>query len=335
MLPVAVEVWRGERVESRHRASLAVVDRDGRIVLGVGDPERPVYPRSAVKPLQAISVVESGAARAFGLGPAELALDCASHGGEPRHIGTVSAWLERLGLDETALACGPHPPSHGPSAELLVARGERPTRRHNNCSGKHAGMLTLVRHLGVSETGYERPDHPVQQAVRAVLDELTDGAVLDPPAIDGCGVPTWPMPLRALALAFARFASPDGLPLARAAACRTVAAAMWAEPFMVAGSGRLCTELLRAGGGLVAKTGAEGVYVAALAGSGLGLALKVEDGATRAAEVALLAALERLGWLSGSARAALAGFARPIVRNHAGTEVGRILPAPGWPGEAP
>lgn len=330
MLPVAVEVWRGERVESRHRASLAVVDRDGRCVLAVGEPETPVYPRSAIKPLQAIPLVESGAADAFGLEEADLALACASHGGEPAHLRRVSAWLARLGLDEPALACGPHPPSHAPSAELLTARGERPSRLHNNCSGKHAGMLTLARHLGAPEAGYEQPEHPVQRAVRAVLDALTDGGPLDPPAIDGCGVPTWAVPLRALALSFARFGTPDALPPARAEACRRIALAMLREPLMVAGSGRLCTALLELGGGVIAKTGAEGVYAAALPGSGLGLALKVEDGAARAAEVALLAALTRLGWLTGPVLRDLARFARPTLRNHAGTEVGSIRPAPGW-----
>ena len=335
MPPVAVEVWRGDRVESRHRASAAVVDRAGRTLVAVGDTDQPVYPRSAIKPIQAVPLVESGAAAAFGLDEAELALACASHGGEPVHVRSVGAWLARLGLAESALACGPHPPSHAPSAELLIAQGQRPTRLHNNCSGKHAAMLTLARHLGASVLGYERPDHPVQRAVRTVLDELTDGAVLDPAAIDGCGVPTWALPLRALALAFARLGTPDQLPPARRDACRRIALAMVRQPLMVAGSGRLCTALLELGGGLLAKTGAEGVYVAAMPGSGLGLALKVEDGASRAAEVTLLAALERLGWLPEPVLRDLERFARPILRNHAGTEVGRILPAQGWLGDAP
>jgi L-asparaginase II len=334
MPPVAVEVWRGDRVESRHRASLAMVDRAGRTLLAVGDPDQPVYPRSAIKPIQALPLVESGAAVAFDLRETDLALACASHGGEPLHVRSVGAWLARLKLSESALACGPHPPSHPPSAELLIARGERPSRLHNNCSGKHAAMLTLARHFGASTFGYERPDHPVQRAVRTVLDELTDGAVLDPPAIDGCGVPTWAAPLRALALAFARFGTPDDLSPARREACQRIALAMVRRPHMVAGSGRLCTALLELGGGLLAKTGAEGVYLAAMPGGGLGLALKVEDGASRAAEVALLAALERLGWLPGPAVLNLAKFARPFLRNHAGTEVGRIVPAPGWPADA-
>lgn len=331
MIPVAVEVWRGDRVESRHRASLAVVDRDGRLLAAVGEPETPVYPRSAIKPLQALPLVESGAADAAGLTERELALACASHAGEPVHVRLVEAWLARLGLEEAALACGPHPPGHGPSAEALLAAGERPGRRHNNCSGKHAGMLTLARHLGAPAAGYERPEHPVQRAIRATFDELTDGALLDPPAIDGCSVPTWAMPLRALALGLARLASPEGLAPERRAAAQRIALAMVREPLLVAGSGRLCTALLERGGGLLAKTGAEGVYVAALPGSGRALALKVEDGAARAAEVALLAALGALGWLAPPALRDLARFARPVLRNHAGLEVGRILPAPGWP----
>jgi len=335
MVPVAVEVWRGGRVESRHRASLAVVDRNGRTHFAVGEPDRLVYPRSAIKPLQTIPLVASGAAQAFGLGDAELALACASHGGEPAHVARVAAWLARLGLDETALACGPHAPSHAPSAEQLAARGERPSRLHNNCSGKHVGMLTLARHLGVAVRGYERLEHPVQAAVRAVLGAFTDNAIEDPPAIDGCGVPTWAMPLRALAQAFARFATPEDLPLREAEACRRLALAMLREPWFVAGTGRLCSALLERGSGLLAKTGAEGVFVAALPGSGLGLALKIEDGAARAAEVALLAALTRLGWLPDPPpEELLARFARPILRNWTGAEVGRILPAPSWLGEA-
>lgn len=334
MVPVAVEVWRGGRVESRHRASLAVVDRRGRITLAVGDVEVPVYPRSAIKPLQAIPLVESGAADSFGLGEVELALACSSHGGEPRHVARVEAWLRRLGLSEPALACGPHPPSHTTSAEELWARGGRPSQLHNNCSGKHAAMLTLARQLGAAEAGYARADHPVQQAIREVLVDLTDGALSEPPAIDGCGVPTWAMPLPALALAFARFASPDDLPVPRAAACRRIALAMRREPWFVAGSGRLCSALLACGGGVLGKTGAEGVFVAADPARGLGLALKVEDGAGRAAEVALLAALSRLGWLARPALDELERFARPVLRNWAGTEVGQILPAPGWLADA-
>ncbi len=330
MSVIAVEVWRGGRVESRHRASLALVDRSGRLVRAIGEPDPPVYPRSAIKPLQAIPLVESGAADAFGASEEELALACASHGGEPFHVRAVARWLARLGLDETALACGPQVPSHDPSARALFASGGSPGRIHNNCSGKHAGMLTLARHLGVPEAGYERPDHPVQRAIRAVLDELTDGAPLDPPAVDGCGVPTWAMPLRALALAFARLATPEDLPPHRAAACRRITAAMHRAPLMVAGTGRLCSTLLATAPDLVVKTGAEGVFAAARAGTGLGLALKVEDGAGRAAQVALLAALEHLRWLDDPARVALAGFARPVLPNWAGSEVGVILPAPSW-----
>ncbi|MCS7266650.1 MAG: asparaginase [Geminicoccaceae bacterium] len=331
MVPVAVEVWRGDRVESRHRASLAVADRGGRLRLAVGDTERPVYPRSAVKPLQALPLVESGAADAWALSAAELALACASHAGEPIHVATVAAWLARLGCDETVLVCGPHPPLDGPSAERLARAGEAPSRLHNNCSGKHAGMLALARRLGAPLSSYERPDHPVQRAIRAVLCDLCDGRLEEPPAIDGCGVPTWAVPLSALATAFARFATPDGLAPERAAAAARIARAMRAEPLLVAGRGRLCTLLLEQG--LLAKTGAEGVYLAAAPGSGLGLALKVEDGAARAAEVALLAALDALGWLSPQARSALSPRARPVLYNHAGTPVGRVAPVEGWPRE--
>lgn len=329
--PVAVEVRRGGRVESRHRASLVVAGPDGSTVLAVGRTDEPVYPRSAIKPFQALPLVESGAADAFGLGPRELALACASHSGEEDHVAAVAAWLERLGLAEGDLACGPHPPLSADAARSLVARGEEPTRLHNNCSGKHAGMLTLALHLGVPTTGYERPDHPVQQRIRAVLAELTDGAVEDPPAVDGCAAPNWPAPLRAWAVAAARFATGEGLAPGRAEAARRLIAACRAEPRFVAGSGRACTRVIGALADGMVKTGAEGVFLGWFPQARLGLALKVEDGATRASEVALVATLDRLGLLDAKGRRQLADLLEHPVTNTRGEPVGEIVPAPGFP----
>lgn len=329
--PVAVLVWRGERVESRHRVRVAVVDAAGREVLAVGDVAEPVYPRSAVKPLQALLLVESGAADAREVSEAELALACASHGGEPMHVEPVAAWLARLGLAEADLACGAHPPSFRPAADDLARRGLRPTRLHNNCSGKHTGMLAAALHLGWPTAGYERVEHPVQQAVLAALRELGDTGDLGPPGLDGCSLPNWALPLRSLALAFARFAAPDTLPPGRAAAIRRITAAMQRFPELVAGTGRCCTAVMQALPSVLVKTGAEGVFGAALPAQGLGVALKAEDGATRAAEVALLAVLDALGAMTDEARAALTPFARPTLRDHRGAVVGRVAPVPGWP----
>ncbi|MCE3250330.1 MAG: asparaginase [Geminicoccaceae bacterium] len=329
--PVGVLVLRGGRVESRHRVSCAVADAGGALRHAAGASERPVFPRSAVKPLQALVLLESGAAQHFGVSQAELALACASHGGEPLHVELVRSWLARLGLDPSALECGAHPPTHGPSAERLVAAGRAPAPAHNNCSGKHAGMLTVARHLGAPLTGYVAADHPVQRRVAATLVEMAGIEGLPEPATDGCGIPTYPMTLAQLATAMARLADPQALSPGRGAACREICDAMSAHPQLVAGSGRPCTAIMTAAPEVIVKTGAEGVYAAALPGHGLGLALKVEDGAGRAAPVALIALLEALGAVPAPARAKLVEVARPVLRNHAREVVGRIEPAPGWP----
>ena len=297
--PIAVEVRRGRLVESRHRVACAVVSADGATVARWGEVATPVYPRSALKPLQALALVESGAADAFGLGDRELALAAGSHNGEPDQVAAVVAWLERIGLSAAALECGPQRPRREPDADAMVLAGRRPSDADNNCSGKHAGMLTLARHLGRPTVGYSAVDHPVQQTILATLSAMSDidlsaGQI----AIDGCSAPSPAMPLQALAHAFARFARPDGLAPARAAACRRLNQAMAAEPQMVAGAGRLCTALIAAGSGRVlVKSGAEGVYAAALPGPGLGIALKAADGARRAAQMAIGAVLHHLGAL--------------------------------------
>ena len=330
--PVAVLVRRGDRIESAHRVAYAVADAGGAVLHHAGDVRRPVFPRSSVKPLQALPLVESGAAERFGLSEQELALACASHGGEPMHTEIVAAWLARIGLDPSALECGPHAPSHEASARQLIEQGRPPSPLHNNCSGKHAGMLTLALHLGAPTAGYVAPDHPVQQRISALLAAMS-GASLTPPAVDGCGVPAYALPLAGLATAMARLAEPGpsaGAP-GRAEACARVRAAMARHPLLVAGSGRACSVIMAAAPGVLVKTGAEGVYVAALPERGLGLALKVADGAGRAAVVALMALLARLGALDRSASAALGDLAAPVLRNHAGRAVGRIEPSPGWP----
>lgn len=329
--PVAVEVRRGGRVESRHRVSLVVARPDGSHVLAAGRIDEPVYPRSAIKPLQALPLVETGAADAFGLSNRELALACGSHSGEAGHVATVAAWLERLGLDETDLACGPHPPLSPEAARQLSARGGQPTPLHNNCSGKHAGMLTLALHLGVPTAGYERPEHPVQQRIRALLVELTDPSIEDPPASDGCTVPTWPAPLTAWATAAARFASGEGLTPRRAQAALRLIAACRAEPWYVAGTGRACSRLIAALADGIVKTGAEGVFLGFFPQARLGLALKVEDGATRASEVALVAVLRTLGLLDAAALRDLEDLIERPVLDTRGRRVGEIMPAPGFP----
>lgn len=329
--PIAVLPYRGKRIESWHRAAYAIADPSGRLVHAAGDVSCPIYPRSAVKPLQALALLESGAAEQFSVSDAELALACASHSGEPRHVDQVLAWLARLGLDQSALECGAHPPMHAASADRVRAGGQAFSAVHNNCSGKHAGMLTLATALGAPISGYTHPDHPVQQRIRTVLAEMAGAETLPPPAIDGCGVPTYPMPLTQLAAAMARLADPSGLAPVRAAACFRVRTAMINYPDLIAGTGRVCTAIMTNVPNVIVKTGAEGVYAAALPGRKLGLALKVDDGAGRAASVALLALLNALQLLDEKARDVLSGLARPRPHNHAGRPIGRLEPAADWP----
>ncbi len=321
-----VEVWRGEVVESRHSVAAVAVDADGGVVGRWGAGDMAVFPRSAVKAMQALPLIESGAAERYRVTDEELALAVASHSGEARHVAVAGAWLKRLALSETDLACGGHWPFHDDSARALAARHETPTALHNNCSGKHIGMLATASHRGEPVAGYERPDHPVQRrAVAALADLAQCDLARAPAATDGCGIPTLAMPLAALARAGARFSRPDRLEPERASACRRVAAAMAAHPFMVAGSGCLCTQVIAAAKGRVlVKTGAEGVYLAMVPDLGLGLALKALDGAKRASEVALLALLDGLGAMDGELRQAMAAWAAPPVLSRRGAIVGRI-----------
>ena len=326
--PVLVEVTRGGMVESRHRAAVAVADAGGRVVLSAGDVSRPVYARSAIKPLQAIPLVESGAAEAFGLTDAEIALACASHYGEPRHVAAVRAWLERIGCSVADLECGTHPPYHESSLRALLAAGEEPSAAHNNCSGKHSGFLTLARHIKVPAKGYIRTEHAVQQRVLDLLEAMTGldlGAA--PRGIDGCGIPVIGVPLANLALAMARLADPAGQPEARQAACARIRSAMTAEPFMVSGSGGFCSRVIaETRGRALVKTGAEGFYCGALPELGIGLALKVDDGAGRAAEAIMARLLARLGVIEADHELLL----RPL-RNRAGAQVGELRAPAGRP----
>jgi L-asparaginase II len=325
--PVLVEVTRGATVESRHRGAIVVADVRGKPLLALGDVEAPVYPRSAVKAIQALPLVESGAADAFGFRSRELALAQASHGGEPQHVAGVSAMLAAIGLGEPALECGAHSPSNHQAAAELLKAGKTPTQLHNNCSGKHAGFLAVCRHRGIPHRGYVTAAHPVQREIRDALHGVT-GARHDAEACatDGCSIPTYAVPLSALAHGFARFGTGVGLSRERAAAARRIYEAAISEPFHVAGSGRICTDtmaLLR--GAALVKTGAEGVFCAALAGLGLGLALKCDDGAVRAAEAMMAAAL---AWLLPEHADDLKRWSNPPVLTRRGARAGEIRLVP-------
>jgi L-asparaginase II len=321
--PVLVEVTRGNLVESRHRGAIAVARADGELLLAIGDVTRPVYPRSAVKLLQAVPLVESGAAQAFGLDDAELAVACASHSGDRVHVETVRGLLAEAGIKESLLACGAHwPISESATRELLKA-GKRPTPIHNNCSGKHAGMLATAVHLGLDPNGYERPNHPVQVTIARVISEAC-GLALQPElmGVDGCSVPTYALPLAALAQGFARVASADGLSPPRADAVRRLMQACFAAPVLVSGEGRFDTEIMRAlAPSCFVKGGAEGVHCAALPELGLGVALKIDDGAKRGTEVALGTTLAAL---LPSAQKALRDYIEGEIETLRGARAGRI-----------
>ena len=328
--PIVVEVTRGDMIESRHRAAIAVVAPDGKVVRAWGDIERPVYGRSALKPLQALPLIETGAADRYGVSVAEIALACASHNGEPRHVELVTQWLARIGCGAADLECGSHAPYHEASLAALLKAGRKPDAVYNNCSGKHTGFLCTARHLGERTDGYIRYEHPVQQRILGVLEQMTGQRLSEAPrGIDGCGIPVIGIPLGNMAMAMARLADPDDhVPPARAAAARRILSAMASEPFLVAGTGRFCTRVMEiVGAKIVLKTGAEGVYAAALPTLGLGVALKVDDGAGRAAEVAMGRVLRELKLLTADEEKALADILTPPVLNRVGRETGRICPA--------
>ncbi|MBV9246398.1 MAG: asparaginase [Methylobacteriaceae bacterium] len=328
--PILVEVLRGSQIESRHRGAMAVSDPDGKLVLALGDVEGRVFPRSAVKGLQAIPLVESGIADRLGLTEAELALACASHSGEPVHVAAAAAMLGKAGRDSGCLECGSHWPLNEAAAHSLAAGGGTPSALHNNCSGKHAGFICLSCGLGADPKHYVQPDHIVQREVTAALESLVGMTLADDVrAIDGCSIPTYAVPLAALAHAFARFATGEGLAPKRAAAARRLRAAVAAHPHMVAGTGRFDTavmEVLRERA--FTKTGAEGVFCAALPPSRLGVAIKCEDGAGRAAEAVMAAVLKRFVTLSGEDEERLAPRLAPRLKNWNGLEVGRVRVTP-------
>ncbi|ARO29189.1 L-asparaginase 2 family protein [Rhizobium sp. NXC14] len=324
--PVTVEVTRGLLVESRHRGAVAVVDGDGKLVFSLGDIDAAVFPRSACKAMQALPLVESGAADAYGFSDKELALACASHSGEDEHVALAASMLSRAGRNAEALECGAH---WSMNQKVLIHQARTlaaPTALHNNCSGKHAGFICACCHHDIDPKGYVGYEHPLQVEIRAVMESLT-GAVLGAESCgtDGCSIPTYAVPLRSLAHGFAKMATGIGLEPLRAKASRRLIEACMAEPFYVAGSGRACTKLMQiAPGRIFVKTGAEGVFCAAIPEKGVAIALKCEDGATRAAEAMVAATLARFFETEETVHAALMGFAATAMRNWNGIHVGDI-----------
>jgi L-asparaginase II len=327
--PILAEVMRCHQVESVHRGAACVMDGDGKVVLALGDIDRPVFPRSAVKALQALPLIEGGFADRFGLTADEIALAVSSHSGEPVHAETSARMLAKTGRDVSCLECGAHWPMGDKAARALAASGQHPTALHNNCSGKHAGFICLACGLDEDTAGYIQPGHAVQRAVIGAMEDMT-GAAHGPEmmGIDGCSIPTFAIPLKAMALGFARFASGTGMGKERAKAVTRIRMAVAAHPHMVAGTDRFDTLIMQAlGARIFTKTGAEGVFCAAIPEAGIGVALKCDDGGTRAAQVAMAVLAARFLPFSESERTAMAPLLSPVLKNWNGTEVGRLRAA--------
>jgi L-asparaginase II len=322
----AVVVTRGELVESEHCICYAVVDRQAQVVESNGDIDRPVYMRSSAKPLIATAMVASGAADRFGFSDEEIAIAAGSHSGEPKHVDAARNMLRKVGLDESALRCGAHAPTHGPSADALCLAGELPKPIHNNCSGKHAGILALAVQLGAPSEGYLLLDHPAQSEIRRVCAALLGVPLArEEIGVDGCGIPVIAVALRTAAHFYARLGDLGLFPRELAPALRRVRDAMIAHPEFVAGTNRFDTDLMSAARpNVLAKGGAEGYHGSAALEQGLGMTVKVADGNYRAVAPFVFGRLVSLGILDAAQRAALEPYRAPKIRNHAGAIVGEI-----------
>ncbi|MBB4314873.1 asparaginase [Roseospira marina] len=326
--PVLVAVTRGETVENQHRGAAVVLDAEGTARLVWGDVERPVFARSALKPMQALPLLEA-LPDAPDLTPERIALHAASHIGRPEHVDRIRAWLADMGLSEADLECGDLDwPTEAEAARALARAGQTPGAAHHNCAGQHTGFLRLAQALGVPTRGYIHAHHPVQRAAMAAVSDLMGlDAAAAPCGLEGCGIPSVALPLWAVALGMARLADPSGLAPARRAAAERLRAAMVAHPELIAGPGWCDTRVMQVTRGrILVKRGAEGNAAAMLPERGLGVALKIDDGDRRAAEVALGLVLETLGELSAEERAALADVFQPAVTNAAGIVAGRVFP---------
>lgn len=319
------EIWRGSLLESLHLGHAAICDDSGQILRAWGDPEAVIYPRSSCKMVQALPLLTSGAVDRYGLSSEQLALACASHDGAAIHTERVRAWLDQLGLKDDDFRCGPQEPADIPARNALIKADESPCQMHNNCSGKHCGFLTLAAHMGAGPD-YVAVDHPVQQAALTAFEEVTGE---DSPGygIDGCSAPNFATTLHGLARAMAFFASAQDRSDRQSTAAARLTQAMMAHPDLVAGEGRACTELMRAMDGRAAiKTGAEAVFIAIVPEKRLGVAVKIVDGGTRAAECTIAAILVGLGVLEADHPATRKFMNAPIL-NRRGLECGVIRPS--------
>jgi len=324
--PVLAEAVRGNWVENRHRGAFVVIDAEGQVIAAAGDIERPVFPRSAIKSMQALAIFDRHAVDRFHHSTEELALACASHHGEDEHVTNVANFLGRMGLSVADLECGAHQPTNGAAREALRQRHEEPSALHNNCSGKHAGMLSVALAMGVPTADYVKREHDVQRAVRAAV-ELVIGEDLteDRCGTDGCSIPTWAAPIRAWAHGFARMATGRGLDAGHAAGAQKLFDAATRHPHLVAGTGHLDTLVMEAfGGRVMQKGGAEGVQCGAIRDRGWGYALKCDDGNMAASQAMVAALLLKFAEPDEGQRKVLEGFARQPTLNVRKAVVGEV-----------
>ena len=330
-IPCIAEVWRGEVVESRHYGIVAVVDGSGKLVASAGDVETVTFLRSSAKPFQALPLLLTGAADRFSFTEAELAIACASHNGEPVHTATVEGILAKIKLPATALLCGIHEPFSKDIADQQKRAHQEPTALHNNCSGKHAGMLAVARHLGEPIENYISVDHPLQKLIRTTVAEfsnLPEHTVQQ--ALDGCGVPTFALPIRRMASMFARFSFPEPLAGNTRDACKRITHAMTTHAHLVAGENEFDTELMRAARGhIISKGGAEGLWCAGVQPSstwptGLGIALKILDGSPRSRACVALGILQQLRVVDDELTTRISPVTHSEITNRRGIVVGRI-----------
>lgn len=324
-----LEVWRGGLLECTHQGHAVICDAKG-VVESWGNPEAVIFPRSSAKMIQALPLIETGAADARGLTDRHLALACASHEGADLHVGMAGRWIADLGLTEADLRCGAHEPDNRAERDRLIRAGEQPCQLHNNCSGKHSGFLTVTQHLKAGPE-YIEIDHPLQRAIRAATEETTGESVAGW-GVDGCSAPNFAMSVAGLARSMATFANAREGHGARESAMHRLTRAMASHPELVSGEGRACTELMRAMDGRVAlKGGAEAVYVAIVPEKGLGIALKIVDGGERGSRAAIAALLARIGVLDPAHPAAVKRMVG-VQRNWRGLETGFYRMAEGFPG---
>jgi L-asparaginase II len=324
------QLWRGGILESAHVGHAVICDDRGEVVEAWGNPRAVIFPRSSCKMIQALPLIETGAAEAAGLTDRQLALSCASHIGAALHTHMVEDWLKTLGLDEQDLRCGPQDPDDREEHERLIRSFEKPCQLHNNCSGKHTGFLTVNRHIG-GHSEYVEADHPLQQAVKTAFEEVT-GETSPGFGIDGCSAPNFATSLTGLGHAMGLFAGASEFGGARGRAMHRLTRAMADHPVLVSGEGHADTVLMRAmNGSGVVKNGADGVYVAILPELRRGIAVKIVDGAARAKEAAITALLVRVGALAAD-HPVVTDYLGATQRNRRGIETGVLAAAPGFPG---